>query len=113
MLVKIDVQSNTGDIRKLKKINNRTFSGIYDDHRGLTDFYIYKYDMSYLFEIVRTKVKQWDNIQSILTSSPWSGSQRRSKMGHFEESMMIVESWLTFTYINMACPTFLKSLGPK
>ena len=58
MLVKKDVQSNTGDIRKLKKIKNRTFSGIYDDHRVMTDLYIYKYGMSYLFEILRIKVKQ-------------------------------------------------------
>ena len=27
--------------------------------------------------------------------------------------MIIVESWLTFQNINMACHTFLKSLGPE
>ena len=76
-MMKREVQSNTGNIRKLKKIKNGIFSGIYDDHRVLTNFYIYKYGTSYLFEIRRTKVKPWDTLQSILTSSPWSGSQRR------------------------------------
>ena len=60
-----------------------------------------------------TNVRQWDTLQSLLTSSPWSGSPRRSKMGHFQESIMMVESWLTFRYINMACYTFLESLWPK
>ena len=44
--------------RKPEKIKNRIFSGVYDNCRVLTDLYIYKYGMSYLFEILRTIVKQ-------------------------------------------------------
>ena len=89
------------------------FSGIYHDGRVLMDFYVHKYGMLYLFGILMTKEKQWDTLQLLLTPSPWSGGQRRSKTGHFQESIMIIESWWTFRYINMACYTFLESLWPK
>ena len=60
-----------------------------------------------------TKANYWCIKQKFFTSSPWSGSQRMSKIPHFQESRRITESWHSFKHWYMFYYTFLESLWPK